>query len=213
VIEMNGKVPHGITEMAKYPLVFYLNGKAIIFGGGEVGIRKAASLAEHGVLVTVVDEKDITPPKGICFIKRHVDIDNFKDLIDDSTSLVVCALDYPGLNEKIAKYCMENGVLVNVATSRNEGNVSFPALIDVGEDIIAISSGGTCPQCSYALKRYLVKVAKGMDTFSRLVHELYDEDRLDRDVIARVLDDDNIMEMIKNEKYDEARDYLRKVTP
>jgi precorrin-2 dehydrogenase/sirohydrochlorin ferrochelatase len=195
---------------ARYPLVFYLKGHALIFGGGKVGMRKAASLSSQGVEVKVVDRRRVESDQNICVFRTEIDKDSFKQFINDETSLVVCALDDPYLNEVISQYCAKRSIPVNVATSRGSGTVAFPSIIELGNDVVTASSKGTCPQCSYALRRYIEKELPNLPTFSRIVHELYAEGSLSRKAIAKILDDQGIMEKLREGDYNDAMRMIRR---
>ncbi|HPR41409.1 MAG TPA: NAD(P)-dependent oxidoreductase [Candidatus Methanofastidiosa archaeon] len=205
----DGLVQQG-DGVSRYPVIMYIRGHALVFGGGEVGMRKASSLSGLGVHVRLIDREDIVCEGDIEFIKADIDNDSFLGFIDDETSLVVCALDDAALNERIASYCIDRSIPVNVATSRGSGDIAFPAIIDVGKDIIAVSSLATCPQCAYALKRYIERGLPGISTFSRIAHSLYDEGLLDRGLVARMLDDKEIMANIHEGRYDKVMELLRK---
>lgn len=206
---MKDKGPDARQAVARYPVIFYIKGRALVFGGGSVGMRKAVSLADHGVDVMVVDEKDLDCPKNIKAIRRHVEGDGFKELIDGETSIVVCALDDPALNERIASYCMERSIMVNVATSRTQGTFAFPAILDSGEDVIAITSLATCPLCSHAMKRYVAKEMPNLRTFSNLMHALSEEGLLERELLAKVLSNEEVLRLVREGMLDEALGLVR----
>jgi len=194
----------------RYPLVFYIKGHAVIFGGGEVGMRKAASLSSQGVDVRVVDRRQIESGQNISILRAEIDKESFKRFINEETSLVVCALDDQKLNEEISKYCTNRSIPVNVATSKVSGTVAFPSIIELGNDVLAASSKGTCPQCSYALRRYIERELPNLPVFSRIVHDLYGEGVLDREMVARILDDEEIMSRIRGGDYEGAMKIIRR---
>jgi len=210
VRKMKDNGPCQQKSTKKYPFLFYLRGNVVIFGGGNVGMRKARSLSEHELRVIVVDKKEIECDSGISFSRCEIDGTSFKKFIDGDTSLVVCSLDDPELNDKITNYCMEHSILVNNATSRSLGTVAFPALIDSGDDVVAVSSMATCPQCAYALRRYISRELPHMDTFSRLMHNLSDDGVLTRELVASILDDGELLSLIHIGWHEKALDRIRR---
>lgn len=198
------------NSIKKYPLLFYLRGNVVIFGGGKVGMRKAGSLLEHGLHVRVIDRSEVDCEEGISLSVCELDSHSFMRFIDGDTSLVVCALDDPELNDMITSYCMDRSILVNNATSKSMGNVAFPAVLDGGEDLVAVSSMATCPQCSYALKRYISRELPNLGTFSKLMHKLDEEGVLSRNLIAKVLDDQELLSLIRDGNYDGAIEVIRR---
>jgi len=193
---------------ARYPVLLYVEGSALVFGGGEVGLRKASSLALHGITVTVVDKKDISLPDDMTLVRAAVTDTNFMNYIEDDVSLVVCALDDPGLNDTIAAYCKKHSIHVNVATSRTSGTVTFPAVLDSGNDIVAFSSMATCPMCAYALKRYIMAELPNIDIFSDLMHTLYERGELDRSVVSGILHNKELRAIIRKGSYEKALSYI-----
>ncbi|RZN49925.1 hypothetical protein EF808_01745 [archaeon] len=201
--------PHDLP--ARYPVTMYVHGRAVVFGGGEVGMRKAVSLMRCGIPVCVIDRADVAHHEGVEHIRADVDKDSFKRFIDDTTSLVVCALDDPALNDVIADYCMDRSIPVNVATSRSKGSVAFPAILDCGHELLAVSSSNACPLCSHALKRYIAAELPNIATFSLLMHHLFDEGMLDGDIVASILDDGTAMALIREGRFEDALGHVRKV--
>jgi siroheme synthase-like protein len=197
--------------IARYPVLIYVRGTAVVFGGGEVGMRKASSLARRGISVRVIDRRGVHCPEGVCLIQADVDGETFERFIDAATSLVVCALDDPDLNDAIARHCMQRCLPVNVATSSSGGTFAFPAIIDCGQELIAVSSKDASPQCTYALKRYVERELPNIETFSLLVHTLSEEGALDRHVIGSILDDAATMELIRSGRYEDALKRVREV--
>jgi siroheme synthase (precorrin-2 oxidase/ferrochelatase) len=96
------------------PLLVELPGPAGVFGGGSVGMRKAAVLASAHVV------SSWSMPQTRAVLRRpllcmHVTDASFKEGIPEDASLVVCALDDTQLNARITTYCRMQGILVTNA--------------------------------------------------------------------------------------------------
>lgn len=209
IMENDASEPNG--RITRYPVLLYVKGHVVVFGGGSVGLRKAASLARRGIDVCIIDRDNIECPVGIECIKADVDEASFKDYIDDTTSFVVCAFDDAPLNDTIANHCLRHSLPVNVATSSSGGTFAFPAILECGQELMAISSPDACPLCSYALKRYVVRELPNGSTFSRLMHRLHEDGVLDRMVVATILDDEKAMTYIREGRCEDALRHIREV--
>lgn len=129
----------------RLPTVLNIEGPVIVFGGGEVGMRKVEYLGAFGAHITVVDEEDLTLPEGVDLIRRKITLDNLSDLIPEGTALVVAALSSRELNHGIAGHCRSLGIMANVVDDPDVSTILFPALSMSGDVNIAISTSGRCP--------------------------------------------------------------------
>lgn len=130
------------------PLWLDLTGrKAIIFGGGAVGRRKANYLAsEMEVVVVSHDFVDGFDPK-VKMVKEEINASYVK--WTTWADLVVAATNDPDLNERIMDEANRQGKLGN----RSDGLSTFliPSLVERQNYKVAISTEGRSP----AMSRYL----------------------------------------------------------
>ena len=127
------------------PIVINMEGPAIIFGCGSVGIRKVELLSRYTKDIIVVSEDFQDMPS---FVEKKIGTvtpDNISQFISKGTSLVVSALSDRELNKEIANYCFANNILVNVVDDIELCTVFFPAQSKAGELVVAISTSGKCP--------------------------------------------------------------------
>ena len=137
------------------PLMLNLAEKeVIIFGGGEVGERKAALFCDHAK-VTVIS-REFTTLLNQLSDKGKLVLIRVKDITEKEASkflknafIVIPATNDPGLNEKIEKLAARNGKFVNRVDAR--GDIIVPSVIERGDIVIGISTGGKSP----ALSRYI----------------------------------------------------------
>jgi precorrin-2 dehydrogenase/sirohydrochlorin ferrochelatase len=129
----------------KLPTVLNLEGPVVVFGGGNVGLRKVEYLLEFTSDIILVAEDAKSVPENIKFVKTKLVVEDIKSHIPDNASLVVAALSDSSLNHSIAKFCREKGILVNVVDDPDPSTIIFPALSSTGDLNIAISTSGKCP--------------------------------------------------------------------
>lgn len=136
------------------PLMLDLTGRAVlIFGGGEVGARKAAFF-RHEADVTVVS-RSFVPAFDDLAVRRHrTDLagmpdDDLERLVGDAF-LVVAATPDAGLNDRIGRSCRRRGVHFNNAAGE-QGDVLIPSVIRGRRYLMAITTFGMSP----AVPRYI----------------------------------------------------------
>jgi precorrin-2 dehydrogenase/sirohydrochlorin ferrochelatase len=129
----------------KLPTVLNLEGPVVVFGGGNVGLRKVEYLMRFTDDIIVVAEDAQPLPDNVKFVQVKLNVEEIKSHIPEDISLVVAALSDKDLNHSIAKICREKGILVNVVDDPEPSTILFPALSSSGDLNIAISTSGKCP--------------------------------------------------------------------
>jgi precorrin-2 dehydrogenase / sirohydrochlorin ferrochelatase len=144
--------------------------KVIIFGGGDVGARKASYFCDQAdVLVisrsfsssfddlrvrkTVTDIAGIGDAELIATIKRAF--------------LVIAATSDPMLNDRIGGLCSREGILFNNAVGTT-GDVILPSKIEGNHFLIAISTGGGSPGVARYLREHISATLPGLDRMIEL---------------------------------------------
>lgn len=143
-----------------FPLFIDLNEKeCLVVGGGSVALRKTKTLLEYGASVTVVAShfKEDFKNLPVEIYQQDFVVDFLKDKF-----LVVAATDNIHLNEMIYDICEMRGILMNNATSKEDMNTRFSAIIETEEFQIAISAKGL-PKKSVKLKNQLIDILKELD--------------------------------------------------
>ncbi len=187
-----------------FPVIMEVVGPVIVFGGGEVGMRKIESLRRFGCPITLIDRQKISPREEVKNITSDVNSNNFFSFIPDDTSLVVCALDDESLNDIIANHCKKKKIPVNIATKSTQGDIIFPAILKEENNILATTTLGSCPLCAYAMKQYLNLMAPEIHEFSKAVAIMKKRGLVNHMRINILLQDDKFLSLIKNKKIDDA---------
>lgn len=146
--------------MAYFPLFIEMNGKkCLLIGGGNVAFRKAKALLSYGAELIVVAEKcgeelkEMERKKEVVFFCRKAVLEDAKGM-----DMVFCASDDKEFHQKMAAYCREKMIPVNVADDREESSFLFPALIRQEDVVLGITTGGNSPAASRYLKEEISKI-------------------------------------------------------
>ena len=142
------------TESAGYPVVLRLAGRrCVVIGGGEVARRKVARLLAAGARVQVIAphlHPELLARPGIELICRPF-------LPDDlhGAFLVFAATNDRCVNATVAAAARQQGVPVNIADDPEESDFHLPAILQRGDLLLAISSGGGSPAFATELRDHL----------------------------------------------------------
>ncbi|MEB3860767.1 MAG: bifunctional precorrin-2 dehydrogenase/sirohydrochlorin ferrochelatase [Desulfurococcales archaeon] len=180
--------------MTHLPLYIDVEGKRVtIFGGGMVGERRARLFLEHGAQVVVAAERfskgleELASRGRIELVRLRVpgDEDLARRLVRESW-LVVLAMSSSEANRIIAGIAMDEGVMVNNATSAMEGDVIIPFRATVWGGIhLASTSLG---EAGIAARRALEEAAKHLESRGDL-ETLYHAMRTVKRIMKQVIQD------------------------
>jgi len=196
------------------PLMLDLTGRRVlIFGGGDVGARKAAYFS-HEAEVTVISRSFSPDLDGLAIQRQEADLSAFpdpalRDLIGGAF-LAVAATPDPGLNDRIGRVCAGSGVHFNNAAGE-PGDVIIPSVVRGGRYLVAISTHGKSPAVSRYLRMRLQKEYADLDRMIDLQDEVRSMLRETEPVQAErsrilwsILEDDEVWEALAAD-YDRAR--------
>jgi len=127
--------------------------RVLIFGGGDVGARKAAYFA-HEAEVTVISRSFSPDLDGLAIRRQETDLAALSDEALQSllagTFLAVAATPDAGLNDRIGRVCAGSGILFNNAAGK-PGDIVIPSVVRGSRYLVAISTRGKSP----AVSRYI----------------------------------------------------------
>ena len=197
------------------PLMLNLRGKGVvIFGGGEVGERKAALFCEHAS-VTVVS-REFTPRLRQLSEEGKLGLIKVKDITEKEISeylknvfITIPATSDAVLNEKIAKTASRNGILVNRVDEM--GNIIVPSVIKRGDVIIGISTLGKSPALSKYIRERIEEVitpefaqmAKLQNELREMLKSRVDDQKKRKEILWNVINDNEVWAAFK-ESYEKA---------
>jgi precorrin-2 dehydrogenase/sirohydrochlorin ferrochelatase len=153
------------------PLMIDLSGRSVvIFGGGDVGARKAAFFC-HEADVTVISRSFSSLFGKLTVHQSVADINRMNDKeIRHAVSgafLVVAATPDAGLNNRIGEQCREEGILFNNAEGA-EGTVLIPSVVRGEHYLLAVSTGGQSPAISRYIRELIENACPELDAMIAL---------------------------------------------
>jgi precorrin-2 dehydrogenase/sirohydrochlorin ferrochelatase len=140
-----------------YPLFLEISGRrCVVVGGGNVAKRKVERLLACGARVEVVGKVLIPEIEALRRAGEivHRDADYDSDLIHGAF-LVIGATDSDGVNERIARDARALGIPVNIVDDPARCDFILPAVVERGDLVIAVSTGGRSPALAGKLRREL----------------------------------------------------------
>lgn len=201
--------------MSFLPLMLDLKEKeVVIFGGGEVGERKAKLFCDFAK-VTVVS-REFTPLLKQFSGEGKINLIEVDDLTEKEISqylknafIAIPATSDIELNEKISKIAKQRGRLVNRVDDM--GDIIVPSVIKRGDIVIGISTFGKSPALSkYTRERIESVITNEFAQMAKLQNELREilkskvkEQRKRKAILWNIINDDEVWAALK-ESYDKA---------
>ena len=123
----------------RFPLFVDLAGKkALVIGGGTVGLRRAEVLARFGAEVTVVSPTLSREVERIRHIPRKYTLGDL-----EGAFLAVAASDDPQVNEAAGREARRLGVIFNRSDAPADCDFFFPAVCEGGGMVAGLAGDGT----------------------------------------------------------------------
>jgi len=199
-----------------YPILLNIQGKkCLVVGGGEVALRKAQTLVEHGATVEIVSPNfcpelnELEKNGAIRVIQKDYEPENLNGAL-----LVVAATDDTSVNEKVAAEARKIGILVNVVDKPAISDFIVPSYFRHGDIIVAVSTSGKSPALArkirYELQRDLkAEYAQLAIIASEVRGELKQQGvAVSGDDWQEVLNLNSLIELIRRRKNNEAREIM-----
>ncbi len=123
----------------------------LVVGAGPIALHKTRHLVESGAQVTVVSTTFHAGFDDLVLHARHER--PFEDADIEGMTLVHAATQHLDVNAHIAERCAAQDILCSVANDSSLGSFGSPALLDVGELRVAISTNGHSPSYGARLRR------------------------------------------------------------
>lgn len=139
--------------MRYFPINLDIQGKPVtVVGGGRVAVRKCLRLVEAGASVTVISPR-LDPLLRELATSGHIIHMARKYTSGDLTGafLVFAATDDPAANRSVAEDARRMGIPSDITDAPKLGSFTSPAVINRGELLLTVSTGGQAP----ALARHI----------------------------------------------------------
>lgn len=187
------------------PLLVDLTGKKVlVFGGGEVGLRKARYFAKEAQVVVIGrDLDDGFEGENVRLVRCDV-TECLRDWIGWA-DYVVAATDSRDLNDQVCSAAASLGKQYNRADGL--GSFLIPSVVDRGNFIVAISTLGRSPAVSRKLREQIdAALPTEWSSMVELQEELREEakrrlpDQRSREAFLRsVLEDADVREALRSD--------------
>lgn len=138
--------------MPAFPLFIDLTGrKVLVFGGGQVALRKIQTLLLFQASVEVSAPKLCEELEAMinggtvkkAEITMNFDGEEVPSVMD--VFMVICATDNEIFNHRMAKKCRDMQIPVNSATSATDSDFIFPSAVVRGDIVCGVTSSGNVP--------------------------------------------------------------------
>ena len=137
-----------------YPVALDLRGRrCVVVGGGVVGARKAAGLAEAGACVVIVAPTFSAEAEAVSAVRVA---EPFAPVHLDGAFLAIAATDNAAVNAAVERAARERGVLVNLAAPGDGGETGdFAAMAAVRRGDLLLAVAGGTPSLTIRLRAEL----------------------------------------------------------
>jgi len=140
-----------------YPIFVEMKDRpCVVVGGGAVAERKVATLLKAGAAVTVISPSLIGPLQSrvaagnVRYIEREY---RPGDLVGYEMAFV--ATDDKKVNPVVAQEARERGVWINAADDPSHCDFILPSVLQRGDLVVAVATGGSSPALSRAIREEL----------------------------------------------------------
>jgi len=134
--------------MKRFPLFVNLDKlPVLVVGGGEIAERKINLIIKANANVEVLARKfspnveNLISKKKLKKIKKSLDINT----LGSNYSLIIAATDNKQINKKLFNFATKNNILINVVDQPELCTCTFGSIVERGDLVIAISTGGSAP--------------------------------------------------------------------
>ena len=164
--------------MKRFPLFVNLDKlPVLVVGGGEIAERKINLIIKANANVEVLARKFTSNVENLIIknklkkIKKSLDIRS----LDNNYSLIIAATDNKQVNKKLFNFAIKNNILINVVDQPELCTCTFGSIVERGDLVIAISTGGSAPVFARNLREkfetLLPQSTKQLIDFSSTIRE------------------------------------------
>ncbi|MEE9583625.1 MAG: bifunctional precorrin-2 dehydrogenase/sirohydrochlorin ferrochelatase, partial [Dehalococcoidales bacterium] len=120
--------------------------KCIVVGGGQVALRKARALLEHGADVTIISPDlchelaELAESGEVSALTKEYQAGDLKNAF-----VAIAATDNSETNRRVVAEARRRAVLVNVVDDAENSDFIVPSYLRRGEITIAVSTSGRSP--------------------------------------------------------------------
>ena len=201
--------------MGKTSLFFEVENKNVfILGTGEVATRRAHRFLDKGANVILAGnsiDEELTKKGAILTPLKDLD-----EMVKWSDIVITASGD-----EKLCKYIasISQGKLINRADKPEEGNIIAPTSFLIDDIEISIYTNGQSPLMARELRKKIQSIITKEDileiklqSYARnLLKEKIEEQKIRKEYLITILDNEEIKQCLKENKFDEAKGLAEKI--
>ena len=204
--------------MKYYPVFLDIaDKKCVVVGGGEVAARKVKRLLDCGAKVSVVSPElhsELTALKNADRISHNA-CEYSIDFIDGA-AMVIGATDDEKTNLLVSRDAREKGIPVNIVDDPQKCDFILPSIVERGDLVIAIGTGGKSPALARHLREELeARYGEEYEIFIRIMGSLRLQMTKNVGVGKSWFDaliSSGILEFIKQKDWEKVKKTVRAIT-
>jgi siroheme synthase-like protein len=199
-----------------YPVFLNIGGrKCVVVGGGQVALRKAKILLEHGADVEVISP-DLCPELAQLNESGTVRALNHEYRAGDlkDAFVAIAATDNSEINRQVVAEARSRTVLVNVVDDAGNSDFIVPSYLRRGDITVAVSTAGKSPALARKIRTRLEKeLGAEYAQLAGLIGETRAELKQQKIMIEgddwqRALDLDLLLDLLKRGEEEKAKTTL-----
>ena len=201
--------------MGKTSLFFEVENKNVfILGTGEVATRRAHRFLDKGANVILAGnsiDEELTKKGAILTPLKDLD-----EMVKWSDIVITASGD-----EKLCEYIasISQGKLINRADKPEEGNIIAPTSFLIDDIEISIYTNGQSPLMARELRKKIQSIITEEDileiklqSYARnLLKEKIEDQKIRKEYLITILDNEEIKQCLKENKFDEAKGLAEKI--
>lgn len=198
-----------------------LEGKTIIVvGGGSEAYRKTGNLVDSGATIWIISREfsssvqQLAEKKKVALVKTEIkDAKAFVDSLNPKPDLLLAVTNDSRLNSNLVKAAKTAGSMVYAVDNPEVSDFILPAVANVGDVKIAVSTSGKSPAMAKTLRDRIEKTITPEDLLEiqlqsylrGVLKEQISNSKFRSELLYLILNDDKIKQVLKQGNLCEAQ--------
>ena len=199
----------------KMPLMINMEGRAVVLGGGNVGMHKVSQLSKFDIDILLIDKEEIDVPTNVKLLTIEVKPDNLNDIIPEDAVLVISALENRELNALVADHCQKRKILVNVVDDPELSTIFFTAFSKKGDIVVSITTLGQCPFLARKIREDMDCSIGEWESWLQVLSPIrcsIDGIENKNKILSEIYENDNIRELVRAGNIEAAKKLARELS-
>ncbi|MGA1663772.1 MAG: precorrin-2 dehydrogenase/sirohydrochlorin ferrochelatase family protein, partial [Methylophilaceae bacterium] len=147
--------------MKRFPLFVTLDQlPVLVVGGGEIAERKIKLILKANANIHVLAKEFSQPVDDLIRIYKLKKIQSELNIANlcESYSLIIAATNSKKTNKDLYRYAQKHHILINVVDEPALCTCTFGSIVERGDLVVAISSGGNAPVYARQLREKIESI-------------------------------------------------------